>query len=345
MRPLHSLTGAGRHLATHRGRAGPLRSALSLLVVATLATMTACTTTSGTSGDAAGSGRRGGWGHRHPRPRARRARGRTPQSVVQKTPKPLQSDRLAQGLVPPTNRWFSSLALGPEALPVFAVPLSFTEQDDRVRLRSPEVTTSDKAIMGGAVSDVTVTVPGVGRPWCPRYDDLTVTLEQRASDGKALGHTVLAQGSPTVTFTATDAVDLGQNVAFTAGRAANRHRRRPHLRAAARQGHGQRHRRSPSRPAEASPGSRSPTAVRHGHGLGRRPGHLRTGRVRGRLRLGDHHPQLLARGRWRRRARGHAPPEGRSRGRDDLRPRDLSERLRHPVGLSRRHAHVERADP
>ena len=71
--------------------------------------------------------------------------------------------------------------------------------------------------MGGAVSDVTVTVPGRRSTVVSAYDDLTVTLEQRGSDGKALGHTVLAQGSPAVTFTATDAVDLGQNVAFSRG--------------------------------------------------------------------------------------------------------------------------------
>jgi endoglucanase Acf2 len=138
-------------------------------------------------------------------------------TVVQKTPKPLQADRLAQGLVPPTNRWFSSLALGPEALPVFAVPLSFTEQKTGFGFGVPRVTASDKTIMGGAVSDVTVTVPGVQSTVVSGYDDLTVTLEQRGSDGKALGHTVLGQGSPAVTFTATDAVDLAQNVSFAAG--------------------------------------------------------------------------------------------------------------------------------
>ena len=217
MRLLPSLTGAGRHRATHRGRAGPLRSALSLLVVATLATLTACTTTSGSRGDDTKGRAAEGAGDTATPVLAPAELRKNAQSVVQKTPKPLQSDRLAEGLVPPTNRWFSSLALGPEALPVFAVPLSFTEQDTGFGFGVPQVTTSDKAIMGGAVSDVTVTVPGVRTTVVSGYDDLTVTLEQRASDGKALGHTVIAQGSPTVTFTATDAVDLGQNVAFSEG--------------------------------------------------------------------------------------------------------------------------------
>ncbi len=218
MRTLHRLPGAGHRLMTRRGRAGPRRSGLALLVVAVLATGTACTTTSGTSGDDGNQAlpTEGAGDTTAPvlDPAALR---KDAQSVVQKTPKPLQADRLAQGLVPPTNRWFASLALGPEALPVFAVPLSFTEQDTGFGFGVPQVTTSAKTIMGSAVSDVTVTVPGVTSTVVSGYDDLTVTLEQRASDGRVLGHTVLAQGSPTVTFTAADAVDLGQNVAFTTG--------------------------------------------------------------------------------------------------------------------------------
>ena len=180
--------------------------------------MTACTTSSGTTGDsaAAGSGVEGG-GDAATAVIDPATLQTNAAKVVQQTPKPLQADRLAQGLVPPTNKWFSSLALGPEALPVFPVPLSFTEQKTGFGFGVPKVVTSDKAIIGGAVSDVTVTVPGVESTVVSAYDDLTVTLEQRGSGGKALGHTVLAQGSPSVTFTATDAVTLGQNVSFAAG--------------------------------------------------------------------------------------------------------------------------------
>jgi endo-1,3(4)-beta-glucanase len=138
-------------------------------------------------------------------------------AMVQRTPKPLQADRLADGLVPPTNRWFSSLALGEKALPVFPMPLSYTPGDAGFGLGLPKVTTSDKTIMGGAVSDVTVTVPGVKSTVVSGYDDLTVTLEQRDDSGKPLGHTVLAQGSPYLTFTAATDVTLGQNVSFAAG--------------------------------------------------------------------------------------------------------------------------------
>lgn len=208
------MTAAARH-----GRAGPSRRhviAGAVLGAVALVGVSACT--SGSSGGAAaGDAASGGSGDPATAVLDPATLATTVKAMVQRTPKPLPADRLASGLVPPTNRWFSSLALGPEALPVFAVPLSFTEQKTGFGFGVPKVTTSEKVIMGGAVSDVAVTVPGLQSTVVSGYDDLTVTLEQRGSNGKAIGHTVLAQGSPAVTFTAADAVDLTQNVSFAAG--------------------------------------------------------------------------------------------------------------------------------
>ena len=157
-----------------------------------------------------------------PRPKAPSTRARPPLSsdpatpktdvaaLVQRTPKGVQADRLAAGLIAPTNKWFSSLALGEKALPVFPMPLSYSPGDTGFGFGVPKVTTSEKTIMGGAVSDVAVAVPGVKSTVVSSYDDLTVTLEQRDDAGKALGHTVLAQGSPYLTFTAATDVTVGQ---------------------------------------------------------------------------------------------------------------------------------------
>ena len=53
--------------------------------------------------------------------------------VVHKTIKELPAKRLAEGLVPPTNRWFSGLVFGDKPQPVFPLPLSL--RSDRLRLR------------------------------------------------------------------------------------------------------------------------------------------------------------------------------------------------------------------
>ena len=45
-------------------------------------------------------------------------------ALVQRTPKELPTQRLAKDVVPPTNRWYSGLAFGPKAQPVFPLPLA-----------------------------------------------------------------------------------------------------------------------------------------------------------------------------------------------------------------------------
>ena len=129
--------------------------------------------------------------------------------MVQRTPTAIDTSRLAPGLVPPTNRWFSSLALGPSAQSVYPLPLSFTESGTGFSFGVPRVTASAKTISGEAVHDIAVTVPGVHSTIVSGYDSLTVTLELRAADGTPIGHLTLAEGSPTVTFTAATATTLG----------------------------------------------------------------------------------------------------------------------------------------
>ncbi|MHB1475803.1 MAG: hypothetical protein ACYCV4_19695 [Dermatophilaceae bacterium] len=70
-------------------------------------------------------------------------------ALVQRVPKELDTRRLASSLVPPTNRWFSSLALGPHALPVFPLPMSFAETGTGFAFGVPTVSTQASVITGG----------------------------------------------------------------------------------------------------------------------------------------------------------------------------------------------------
>ena len=45
--------------------------------------------------------------------------------IVNKAGKDLKPERLGEGLVPPTNKWFSGLVFGDTAQPVFPLPLTF----------------------------------------------------------------------------------------------------------------------------------------------------------------------------------------------------------------------------
>ena len=121
----------------------------------------------------------------------------------------IKATRLASGLVPPTNRWFSGLVFGDQPQPVFPMPLSVKLTDTGIgaraaagqRLRQDHHgrdQTRSPAAAGGDLD--------AGH----RYDTLTVTAAYFDAAGIEQGSVVLAQGSPFVTYTA--AVD--QNIAI-----------------------------------------------------------------------------------------------------------------------------------
>ncbi len=136
-------------------------------------------------------------------------------AMTQRSPKPLDTTRLAAGLVPPTNRWFSALALGPTPQPVFPTPLSFAESGSGFAFGVPRVSTSSDTIAGPVAKDIVARVPGLASTVVSGYDDLTVTLELRSGDGSVIGHVVLAEGSPTVTFTAARRATVSMGAAMT----------------------------------------------------------------------------------------------------------------------------------
>ena len=136
-------------------------------------------------------------------------------AVTHRTVKPLPTERLADGLVPPTNRWFSGLVFGEQAQPVFPLPLSFALTENGVAFGRPTVTTTAKNIAGGFKPDVRVDL-GAASTVVSGYDAVSVTLESRDADGRVLGHTVVAQGSPYVTYTAAASGEITSALPFTA---------------------------------------------------------------------------------------------------------------------------------
>ncbi|WP_372595037.1 glycosyl hydrolase [Actinotalea sp.] len=113
--------------------------------------------------------------------------------------------RLADGLLPPTNRWFSGLVFGETAQPVFALPLSVSLTDGGFSLGVPVPVTSEAAVLGPHLPALTVDV-GARSADVVAYDDASVTVALRDGAGGELARFVLAEGSPLVPLTAT--VDL-----------------------------------------------------------------------------------------------------------------------------------------
>jgi endo-1,3(4)-beta-glucanase len=136
-------------------------------------------------------------------------------AMTKKTLKDLNAKRLADGLIPPTNRWFSGLVFGDEALPVFPLPLSFSLTDSGFALGLPTVTATEKNIAGGYKPDIQIDA-GAKSGQVSAYDTLTVTMDLLDGAGKVLGKTTIAEGSPFVRYAAEQAGTLKLNLPFVA---------------------------------------------------------------------------------------------------------------------------------
>lgn len=134
-------------------------------------------------------------------------------SVPHRTVTALPDARLADGLIPPTNRWFSGLVFGEPSMPVFPLPLSFQLIDGGMSFGLPAVSSSPAVIMGGFNGAVSVDV-GAQEQEVVSSDTASVTVAQLA-DGVEIGRTVIAQGSPFVTFTASTTATVTMETPFT----------------------------------------------------------------------------------------------------------------------------------
>ncbi|WIB13746.1 hypothetical protein [Curtobacterium sp. MCPF17_052] len=166
------------------------------LVAASALVLTACTGTGGETGTG-GSDRATGTASPSVDDAAQQRALRALGSVAKTTAGTM---RLADGLVPPTNRWFSGLVHGPAPQPVFPTPISWQVTDDGFAAGLPVVSATEKTIAGGAVQQVGLHL-GADRTLVSAYDQVSVTVEHRKGS-TVLGHTVLAQGSPLVSYTA-----------------------------------------------------------------------------------------------------------------------------------------------
>ena len=109
--------------------------------------------------------------------------------IVNKAGKDLKPERLGEGLVPPTNKWFSGLVFGDTAQPVFPLPLTFGVDGKGFAFGLPTVTTTEKNIMGGYAPIIQVGT-GSATTWqVTAYDELSVTLTGTAG-GQVVGTVV-----------------------------------------------------------------------------------------------------------------------------------------------------------
>lgn len=138
-----------------------------------------------------------------------------PSILPQESVAPMPAARLADGLVPPTNRWFSGLVFGDEPLPVFPVPLAFGVTGGGFAFGLPDVQVTEQSILGPYVPQVGVDV-GASSVVVTAYDTASVTLDLLDGAGSVLGAVTLVEGSPVLRYTAATDQTAALTVAFAA---------------------------------------------------------------------------------------------------------------------------------
>lgn len=128
-------------------------------------------------------------------------------ALTQASDAKVDTGRLADGVVPPSNRWYSGLALAPQPQPVFPLPLSFALAGGGFTVGLPDPVTSDAHVVGPHVAALTVDV-GARSTQVVAADPVAVTTRLLGADGSPRGDVTVAAGSPFVSFTAAAGVDV-----------------------------------------------------------------------------------------------------------------------------------------
>lgn len=113
---------------------------------------------------------------------------------------------LAEGVTPPTSRWYSSLAFSEPAAPVYPFPIAFLATPGGFTVQRPETTVTATTIAapltGGLALDL-----GADDYRVVRADPVSVTLSYEDA-GAARARVTIAEGSPIVAVVAETALGL-----------------------------------------------------------------------------------------------------------------------------------------
>ncbi len=123
-------------------------------------------------------------------------------SLPQKDESKIDTTHLKDGLIPPTNKWFSGLALQSEPKTVFPNPLSFKVSNSSFSYALPKVTTSADTITNTVGEYLRIEVIGADSYKVVRYDELSVDIGF-FTGAEEIGIVTIAQGSPYIFYSAT----------------------------------------------------------------------------------------------------------------------------------------------
>lgn len=103
--------------------------------------------------------------------------------------------RLAKDLVPPTNKWFSSLVFSKEPQPIYAYPLTFKPTASGFETSYPNISGTADAIFQIHRPDISVNL-GATSYQVDSYDDLSVKVGYYNGAKEKVASVTIAHGSP-----------------------------------------------------------------------------------------------------------------------------------------------------
>jgi len=121
---------------------------------------------------------------------------------------------VAEGVLPPTNRWYSSLAYAELPAKAYPSPVAVAVDAGSLTVALPTITASDKVIAAQTGPGIAITVEGsASRPLVGVNDPVWTSLAYVGADGGTLATATVAQGWPAVGLVAKTGVTLTLNTA------------------------------------------------------------------------------------------------------------------------------------
>ena len=116
--------------------------------------------------------------------------------------------RVATGVAPPTNTWFSGLALQSEPQPVFAYPNSYLMKPNGLQVGLPKVDVLPDSVEALHRTGATVSIQGATSYKVVRYDELSVDVAYYDEAEREIAVATLVAGVPVVPIVAKQPVTI-----------------------------------------------------------------------------------------------------------------------------------------
>ncbi|MBI3889014.1 hypothetical protein HY312_00335 [Candidatus Saccharibacteria bacterium] len=121
-------------------------------------------------------------------------------SLSKKDASGIDTSHLADGIIPPTNKWFSGIALQKDPKKVFSTPLSFLPTKTSFTIDLPSVQTTEKSIITTPSTPTNITIKDAQYYRITRYDELSVDLTYYDRNNTPLATATITSGSPYVFY-------------------------------------------------------------------------------------------------------------------------------------------------